>query len=292
MAFRRRSTILTAVAASSAAIAAAVVGLVAFSAGGASARTLVPAQYTTTTTTTTTTPTTTSSSTTTTTVPPSSTTTTAPTTTTTAPLSGSALLSAAMNAFAHQRAAHWTYKAEAFGASFSEVYNDGLKDGSESLSLSAGGQVARLGVLLVGNVYLTGNGLGFTAFLNWKPLPAEKAVGKWVYVPRSSPYFQSYSAGLTVGSAVNLLYLGGTVEPLPATKVSGQPVLALRETKSTSKGKVVETVYVRPKGAPLPVKVTVETGGVTFTALFGPWGKPPKVRAPKSAVRFDSSWVK
>jgi hypothetical protein len=289
MALREGRAALTAVAASTAAVVSIAVVVVALSAGGASARTLVPSQYTTTTATTTTTAATT---TTTTTVPPSSTTTTVPTTTTTTPLSGSALLSAAMNAFAHQRAAHWTYKAEAFGASLSQVYNDGLKDGSESLFLSAGGQVARLGVLLVGNVYLTGNSLGFTTFLNWKPAPAEKAVGKWVYVPRSSPYFQVYSAGLTVASAVNILYLGGTVSPLPPTKISGHPVLALRETKSTSKGKVIETVYVRPSGALLPVEATVESRGITFTALFGPWGKPPKVKAPKSAVRFDSSWVK
>lgn len=196
-----------------------------------------------------------------------------------------------MDAFAAQRAVHIVDKAEAFGVSLAETATAGLKDGTLSAVLHADGQAARMQMVLHGNLYFTANAFGLVTFLGFNPTAAQTEAGKWISVPRGSAYFAAFSGSLTVGSVVQALYIGGTVQAEPSTTILGKEVNVVRETLSSKGGNSVETVYVRATGIPLPVQSVLQTGGVTATDTYSGWGKAPKAKAPKSSVRFKGSWL-
>jgi hypothetical protein len=286
-----------AVALAASAVAASLV--VALSAGGASASSAPAPETLPVSTTTTTTAPGSATTTTTTTAPGSgSTTTTAPVTTTTVPGTttttspAAALLSNAMDAFTAQRAVHWVYKFKAFGISSTEVVNDGMKDGTLAIVLKGGGATARLDIVLHGKVYFRANAFGLKTFAGFKAAPAASEAGKWIVVPRSSAYFAAFSNYLTVASAVQRLYIGGTVKSLPATTVGGEAVVPVQETTKVKSSTVVETVYVRATRTPLPVEATLDISGLSGTIVYGPWDKAPKAGVPSGAkVPFEAKWL-
>jgi hypothetical protein len=259
---------------------------VAASAGTTSTTTTTPGPGTTTVSTTTTT----TAGTTTTTGP--TTTTVAPTTSTTVPkLSALQELSDAMNAFVDQRAVTWSYEFDILGTKSSEVIHDGVKDGTFSGVSNLGGTVARGGAVLDGKVYLTGNAAGFNQFFGFSKAGASAAVGKWVSVPRASKYYQALSFRLTMGTAVQYLALGRSLESLAPTRVRGLAVNAVRETGKTNGVSLVETVYIRAKGAPLPVEALLSIGGFPATIVYTNWGRPPRAVPPRKSVPLRATWM-
>jgi hypothetical protein len=196
-----------------------------------------------------------------------------------------------MNAFAAQRAVDFTYRLPAFGETLTEVVRAGLKDGAETDSVVGAGKDAHLSLLLDGKVFFEGNASGLTLDVAFKAAPAQKESNVWIVVPRSSPEFSSLAGGMTVGTAVQQLYIGGTITTLPPTTINGQPVFAVKESTKSDGFAITETVFIKATGAPLPVEVAQDIDGLSATILYGPWGKPPKVKPPKGAVPFQSSWV-
>ena len=201
------------------------------------------------------------------------------------------MLSGTMNAFASEAAVDWTYRLSAFGGTSEEVFHDGKKDGTMTATLSDGGQVAKTSMVLDGKVYFEGNALGLDELENLTAAVADKEAGHWIAVPRSSAYFRDYSNDLTVGSAVEELYLGGSVEVLPTTTFKGQPAFVVKEAV-TSKGTTVdETIYIRATGLELPLQVLLTVDGVSGAIVYGPWGKPPAAKVPVKSVPFQSTWL-
>ena len=280
----RRPAAIAAALSVPAVLASGVIFPVAASAGP------TPAATSATTTTTVPATTTTTGGTTTTTAP--TTTTVAPTTSTTAPkLSALQELSDAMNAFVGQRGVTWSYKFDILGTKSTEVIHDGVKDGTFSGVSNLGGTVARGGAVLNGKVYLTGNAAGFNQFFGFSKTGASAAVGKWVSVPRTSKFYQALSFRLTMGTAVQYLALGRSLQPLAPTRVRGWAVNAVRETGKTNGVNLVETVYIRAKGTPLPVEVLLSIGGFPATIVYSNWGRPPKASVPHKSVPLEATWM-
>jgi hypothetical protein len=223
--------------------------------------------------------------------PSSSTSTTVPATTTTTSVSGQQLLSSVMDAFASQRAVYWTYRLRAFGGSLEQVVHDGVQDGTMATTLKSGGQVAHVSVVLDGKVYFDGNALGLDQLQNFVVPAAEKEAGKWIAVPRTSPYFAAYAINLTIGSAVEELYLGGSVKVLPPTTLDGRSVLVLSESITSKGSRITETIYVKASGLALPLEVVLAVNGVSGTIVYGPWGKPPAAKVPLKSTAIRASWV-
>lgn len=214
-----------------------------------------------------------------------------PPTTTTAPLTGQGVLSAAMNAMAHQRGVTWTYQLSAYGGSYKEVVHDGVKDGTMSSSLTGGGLDAHIAAILDGKVFVNGNAVGLAQFDSFKPAAAQAQANRWISVPRSSRYFSAFALNLTIQSALQELYLGNKVTVLSPTTINRVPVNAVRETASRSGTTVNETVFVRSHGTPLPVKVIVSVNGIAGSIIYGNWGRPPQAHVPKKALAFKASWL-
>jgi hypothetical protein len=196
-----------------------------------------------------------------------------------------------MNTFASEHAVYWTYRLTAFGGSLDQVVHDGAKDGTMTATLKSGGQVAHASVVLDGKVYFKGNALGLAELENFVVPAAEKEAGRWIAVPRTSSYFAAYAINLTVASAVEELYLGGTVKALPPTTLDGVSVLAVRETVTSKGNAITETIYIRASGPPLPVEVVLAVNGVTGTIVYGPWGTPPAAKVPSKATPLKGTWV-
>jgi len=196
-----------------------------------------------------------------------------------------------MNAFAAEHAVEWTYRIEAFGGTFVEVVHDGTRDGTANVTLTAGGAAARLSRVLDGRAYFEGNASGLASFAGLKAADSSLEAGKWLYVPQDSLYFQSYANGLTVSSAVEQLYLGGTVAELPPTTLDGRKVLEIHEALKSKGTTYSMNVYVRSAGRPLPVEAVLTVNGVPGTISYGPWGIPPSAKVPKGAIPFRAVWV-
>ena len=196
-----------------------------------------------------------------------------------------------MDAFASEHAVYWTYRLSALGGSLDEVVHDGVKDGTMTGTLESGGQVAHVRVVLDGKVYLEGNVPGLAELENFVIPAAEKEAGKWIAVARSSSYFAAYAVNLTVASAVEELYLGGTVRALPPTTLDGVSVLAVRESVTSKGNPITETIYIRASGSPLPLKVLLAVGGVSGTIVYGPWGKAPAAKVPSKSTPLKGTWV-
>ena len=196
-----------------------------------------------------------------------------------------------MNAFVDQRGVTWSYKFDVLGTKSSEVIHDGVKDGTFSGVSNLGGPVARGGAVLNGKVYLTGNAAGFNQFFGFSKAGASAAVGKWVSVPRTSKYYQALSFRLTMGTAVQYLALGRSLESLAPTRVRGLAVDAVRETGKTNGVNLVETVYIRAKGTPLPVEALLSIGGFPATIVYTNWGRPPRAVVPRKSVPLRANWL-
>jgi hypothetical protein len=169
-----------------------------------------------------------------------------------------------------------------------ETTDSGLKEGTETASLSGGGNPPEhVSLVLAHNFFFEGNASGLSQFFGFKAAPARAEANQWMEVSRTSALFASFSAELTVASAAEQLYIGGTLSTFPSTTLDGRRVLAVHEvTKELS-----ETVYISASGAPLPVEVVQQVDGLAATTIFGPWDQPPVVKAPVKAVAFKSSWI-
>jgi len=200
-------------------------------------------------------------------------------------------LSSAMDAFVSEKAVKWTYTLSAFGGSLLEVVHDGRKDGTANATLTIAGHIGQASMVLDGKVYLEGNARGLTEVDSFTASAAQKEAGKWIAVPRTSSYFAAYANDLTVASAVEELYLGGTMKAFPPKVINGRKVYAVQESLTTKGQTIIETVYIRAVGLPLPVEAVLSVDGVPGSIVYGPWGVPPDAKVPAKSVPFESSWV-
>lgn len=202
-----------------------------------------------------------------------------------------ALLSSAMRAFAGQRAVVWTYRLAAFGRTLTETVHAGRADGTESDLLVGSGGTGRVELVLDGALYFEGNAAGLGEDLNFGAAAASDEANRWIAVPRGSAEFATMTAGITVSSAAQQLYIGGSVTSLPPTTVNRQSVLGFRESTRSGGFEISQKVYVRATGTPLPVEIAQEVNGLPATIVYGPWGRPPDAKVPVNAIVFQSTWV-
>jgi hypothetical protein len=248
-------------------------------------------------TTTTSAPTTTTGSTTTTTTPPLSTTTvpatttSSPTTTTSAPTDPALLLDTAIAAFQLERGAEWSLNWSLLGKSESCVAHSGQSDGTQTCTLNAGGPTGHLSLDLDGKLYVEGNAAGLGNFLGFKASASKAEAGHWVGVPKTAAVFDSWAAGLTVGTAAYMLDRGGKPDLGPTTTVDGQSAIGLSQSVKSEGLTISQTDYLKASGPPLPVEIIENVDGLVITVVYGAWGKPPHAEIHKGAVPFLKTWL-
>lgn len=231
-----------------------------------------------------------------TTTPASASTTTQPTTSTTtqAALAASRLLAASIAAANSERGLVWKATLHGAGNDLTEFSHAGRLDGTEVVTGYRNSKRLLMSIVLIGpKAYVRANAVALEALVNMKPQAAKKEAGRWLSVSQAdfAQTYQSIAAGLTVSSATQVLDLVGKLTLLPERALAGQTVVGVSGISLAFGAPGSQKVYVRARGAPLPVELVEDYQGVLETMTFGLWGQPPAARAPAAAVPFERSWL-
>ena len=173
----------------------------------------------------------------------------------------------------------------------------GRVDGEQTMTIYATNKLGEA-ALVVGRVteirmgtklYLEGDQAGLER-VDFSPCAAGSEAGRWIAVSSSQALDHEVAVDLTVSTTAQLLAMTAPLAKVTSANLQGKAVVGVRGSVGVPKGVTNQrVVYVRSQGLPLPVEL-VQGGTYPATAVFGPWGRAPLVRAPKGAVPLKVSW--
>jgi hypothetical protein len=166
------------------------------------------------------------------------------------------------------------------------VIDAGLDQGIQRVTYRKGGQTGHFTVIVSGKTaYLRGDAFALLNYLSFRRISAVNYAGRWLRYPHSDRGYSGIAAGVTLSSLVDGLALKGTLSRVSGNRIDGRQVLTVKGTSSSSTGTVVDTLYARGVGSPLPMKqVTTRGPNDVTTTVFSKWNGPVVVAAPKSSV--------
>lgn len=211
----------------------------------------------------------------------------------------SQILAAARAATLSEAAVDWKGTEQAGHLLVSVATQAGRVDGLQTVTFykpaAAGkpavavGQVSevRFGKIL----YVEGNEIGLN-HVDFRSCAAQAEAGKWIAVTSSQNLYSRIAVDMSVSTTSQLLLsLATPMTKVGTSKVQGYSVVGIRGAVVLSgKTKVQRVLYVRTSGLPLPVEY-VQSTGVVSNAVFGPWGKAPKVQVPANPERYNQAWI-
>ncbi|HTW09906.1 MAG TPA: hypothetical protein VME46_20555 [Acidimicrobiales bacterium] len=207
------------------------------------------------------------------------------------------LLSRALAATNSATGFDWDARQQLGRATFSFSSAVGRSSGTEEVSV-VGSEQGQVSVLLFGAVaYFKGDAGGLSSIIGFAPRYAQAEQSKWVALRQAvdPTAYAAIAYEMTVATTAASLAMSGTVTELPSARLNGQRVIGLRgfsgPTSESPSGGILETLYVRAVGAPLPVELVQATPSVRLSMSFGAWGTPPSVRPPGGAVGFQRGWL-
>jgi hypothetical protein len=189
--------------------------------------------------------------------------------------------------FAAARGEHSVhYVSRSSGSGSTAVVADvGATRGIQRITFRKGGASGRATVLVVSRTaYILGDAFSLRGFFGFSASQAKRYKNQWITIPHTSPAFGTVAAAVTLGSFLTEVYPQANLARVRGS-VDGRQVVGVRGVSRHEGERVVETVYARAKGAPLPVEEK-ETGSAGFHGLtrVGPWNRPVRVQAPGHAV--------
>lgn len=119
---------------------------------------------------------------------------------------------------------------------------------------------------------------------------AKLAAGEWVSFKPGQSYGSKYLSyanaieGMTVADQVAFLQLTGSLTRTAATSAQGVSVYGVTGNAPSSGAGGTESVDIAATGAPLPVRVTVQSGSGTITCDYSGWDEPLTLTAPTNVV--------
>jgi hypothetical protein len=120
------------------------------------------------------------------------------------------------------------------------------------------------------------------------PSVAKKYAGRWIAISHDNPEFAKAAQDVTFDSAVQDMALAGIPHMVSPTTIAGVPVVGLASTTTSSRGEMVETLYARAKGSPLPVQEILRTGNEWSVLTISHWHEGVHVTAPKHSARITT----
>jgi hypothetical protein len=141
-------------------------------------------------------------------------------------------------------------------------------------------------VIVVANVaYIRGDAATLRSYMGFTAADAGKYAGRWLSIKPSQARFKPVAEAVRLLSTIGELAMPPPFTVTPPATVAGQPVKGVRASFTRSGQKVVETLYVRASGSPLPVEqVAAATNGVGLTTTFSRWNEAVRVAAPAGAT--------
>ncbi len=233
---------------------------------------------------------------TTTTVPPGTSTTTVPAPTTTTTLPGARaqrLLASAISAANSQRGFTWRATVRAGRQSEVASGQSGRAYGTQTISVAGAGGAFKLSVVLAGTkLFVEGDAAGLQNVLNLNATVAKQQAGKWILLaPAAGPVYQALSAGLTVLSATSAFDMVGSLQVLPERTLAGRGVLGIRGKRAAAGLSLVQTLFVRASGRPLPVELVTSVDGLEEHMGFADWGRRVQVVQPRHFAPWQKAWA-
>jgi hypothetical protein len=166
------------------------------------------------------------------------------------------------------------------------VSDAGLAHGIQRITFRKGGETGYVTVIVAANTaYVRGDAFTLLNYMNFRRITAVNYAGRWVRFPGNDGGFSSIAAGVTLSSLIDGLELGGTLSSVSGNKIDGRRVFTVSGKTSSKTGTVVDTVYARGTGSPLPLKqVTTRGPKDVTTTIFSNWSGQVDVAVPKVSV--------
>ncbi len=206
------------------------------------------------------------------------------------PPSAQSLYQAALKATT-AKTVHFVSYASENGVAIRVTGDAGPNSGTQSLTVTKGNTTEKVKAKTVGAIgFVQGNSTALRNVLGLTAAQSRTYAGKWLSFPSSNSAFDDLLGGLLSAEIPQELQLGGTLRYDPATKIGGQPALAIRGQVSTVTGKKVpEVLYVPASGTPLPLAEVTNPGAPKAASIHGQlvfthWGERLTVHAPSHTV--------
>jgi hypothetical protein len=184
-----------------------------------------------------------------------------------------------------QHSVHYVTSGDYGPAVITFVGDAGISNGSQHITFKKGGKTGHVNVLVLANTaYVRGDAFTLHNFMGFKPGAAATYSGRWIQIPHSAAAYGPIAAGVTLASTLDELTVAGKLSTVADRTLDGQHVFGIRGVRTVSGSTVVETLYARTSGSPLPVEEIASRGTMHYKATFGNWNRPVHVTAPKGAV--------
>jgi hypothetical protein len=203
------------------------------------------------------------------------------------------LLASAISAANSEQGFTWRATVHAARQSETASGQSGRAYGTQTISVTGAGGPFELSVVLAGaKLFVMGDEAALQNVLNLKPAVAKQEAGKWVLLaPTAGTVYQALGAGLTVLSATAAFDMVGSLQLLPERTVAGHRVLGIRGKRAALGLSLVQTLFVRASGRPLPVQLVTSVDGIDEHLDFANWGRRAHVVAPRHFAKWQKAWA-
>jgi hypothetical protein len=184
-----------------------------------------------------------------------------------------------------QRSVHYVSATTTPQGEISMIGDAGRTQGIQRITFRKSGRTGHVTVIVAAHTaYIRGDAFTLTNFMGFKPSGAAKYANAWIVIAPSSGAYAAIAAAVTLASNVAEIGPHGTLSAVHTTTLGGVRVHAVRGTATVQGARIVDILYARAKGAPLPVAEATTRGADRARTTFGPWNRAVHVSVPKHAV--------
>ena len=196
-----------------------------------------------------------------------------------------ALRNAIFAAARAQHSVHYVSKQTGPGRSGTIVGDVARGRGMQRITFRTNGRTGRATVLVVHRTaYIRGDAFTLQSFFGFSASQAQQHANQWITIAHTSPAYASVAAAVTLPSFLGEIYPQANLTRVSGS-VGGRRVVGVRGAARHEGERLVETVYARAQGTPLPVEEDeTASGGFRGRTNIGPWNRPVRVRPPGHAV--------
>jgi len=196
------------------------------------------------------------------------------------------LRNAIFSAARAQQSVHYVSKSAGRGSSGTIVGDVAPGQGVQRITFRKNGRTGRATVLVVHRTaYIRGGAFTLQSFFGLGASQAKQYANQWITIAHTSPAYATVAAAVTLPSFLDKIYPQANLVRVPGSVGGLRPTVGVRGAATHEGERLVETVYARAQGTPLPVEeVEAGSGGSHGRTSIGPWNRPVRFQAPEHAV--------
>jgi hypothetical protein len=168
--------------------------------------------------------------------------------------------------------------------STSTVVDRGQAGPSYGLQTVLGDGVALAARLIRGTVYTEGNASALVVALNIPRASAERLAGHWLAITRRDSVYPAAVSGIALPSTMQQIVMSGALTNAGTMMMNGQQVVQIVGSGQSGS----KAVLWISTATHLPVQYSESRVGLSTVVVFGNWGHPVTVVAPRGAIALAS----